>query len=219
MRMTAACCCLALIPASAGAQSGMSRAEAANLYSAAGFSILQNQPVNRCGKPAKPRVTFVDVNGDKQPEALFVDENVDCYAPSGRYFAVLTKEGTGWRSVISGTGSIQALSNRTAGWLDMRVNDSGCVRNHRYDGRTYKAATGCLGEAVGAAPQPAQPANALNPLSPLRHPRRASLQSRRCRLPTRQRPSRRRASRSAAPRGEAAATIQRAQAASTRWST
>ena len=154
------------MPAGAGAQSGMSRAEAAQLYAAAGFSILQNQPVNRCGKPAKPRVTFVDVNGDKQPEALFVDENVDCYAPSGRYFAVLTKEGTGWRSVISGTGSIQAMSNRTAGWLDMRVTDSGCVRNHRYDGRTYKAATGCLGEAVGAAPQPAQPAQRAQPAQP-----------------------------------------------------
>ena len=173
MRITSTCCCLALMPASAGAQSGMSRAEAAQLYAAAGFSILQNQPVNRCGKPAKPRVTFVDINGDKQPEALFVDENVDCYAPSGRYFAVLTKEGTSWRSVISGTGSIQAMSNRTAGWLDMRVTDSGCVRNHRYDGRTYKAATGCLGEAVGAAPQPAQPrqpVQSLNPAQPVAPP-------------------------------------------------
>lgn len=158
MRTASAWCCLALIPLNVSAQSGMSRAEAAHLYSAAGFPIVKDQPLNRCGKPAKPRVTFVDINGDKRPEALFVDADVQCYAPSGRYFAVLTKEGTHWRSIISGTGSIQAVSSQTAGWLDMRVTDSGCVRNHRYDGRTYVAATECSGRALGVAPQSAQPA-------------------------------------------------------------
>jgi hypothetical protein len=148
------------MPVSATAQSGMSKAEAAQLYSAAGFPISSDQPVNRCGKPATPRVTFVDINGDQRPEALFVDSDVGCYAPSGRYFAVLTKEGTSWRAVVSGTGSIQALSSKTGGWLDMRATDSGCVRDHRYDGRTYRAATGCSGEALGVAPQPARPAAA-----------------------------------------------------------
>jgi hypothetical protein len=137
----------------------MSQAEGAQLYSAAGFSIVGNQPVNRCGKPARPRVTFVDINGDKRPEALFVDEDA-CYAPSGRYFSVLVKEGAGWRSLMSGIGSIQALPTRTAGWLDMRVTESSCVRDHRYGGRGYVAATDCAGRAVGAAPQPVQPAPA-----------------------------------------------------------
>jgi hypothetical protein len=90
---------------------------------------------------------------------LFVDEDVGCYAPSGRYFAVLTKEGANWRSTINGTGSIQALSSRTAGWLDMRVIDSGCARNHRYDGQRYAGAPECAGEAIGVAPRPAQPAS------------------------------------------------------------
>jgi hypothetical protein len=160
LRITSICCWLALIPVGASAQSGMSRAEAAQLYSAAGFAIVQDQPVNRCGKPAKPRVTFVDINGDKRSEALFVDEDAGCYAPSGRYFAVLTKEGAAWRSIIRGTGTIQALPSRTVGWLDMRVNEPGCARDHRYDGRAYRAATGCSGEALAAAPQPARPAPA-----------------------------------------------------------
>ena len=150
-------CCLALVPFTAGAQSGITKAEAAQLYTAAGFPIAGNQPRNRCGRPAKPRVTFVDINGDRRPEALFIDED-GCYAPSGRYFAVLAKEGSTWRSLVSGTGSIQALSTKTAGWLDLRVTDSGGPRTLRFDGRTYVAADPA-GRAVGAAPQPAQSAS------------------------------------------------------------
>ncbi len=157
MRITLTCFCVVFIPVSVSAQSGMSRTEAAQLYSAAGFPIRNDQPVNRCGKPAKPRVTFVDINGDKRPEALFVDADAACYEGSGRYFAVLTKEGPNWRSVINGNGSIQALSSKTVGWLDMRVTDSSCVRDHRFDGRTYKAATSCSGQPVATPPQAAQP--------------------------------------------------------------
>jgi hypothetical protein len=138
----------------------MSRSEAAELYSAAGFPIVMNQPVNRCGKPAKPRVTFIDINGDKRPEALFVDADAQCYPLSGRYFAVLTKEGGAWRPIVSGTGTIQALSTQTRGWLDMRITDSGCARSHRYDGRTYAAASECSGQALTLAPQAAQSAKA-----------------------------------------------------------
>jgi hypothetical protein len=161
---------LALLPFGADAQSGMSRAEAAQLYTAAGFRIVNDQPVNRCGRPAKPRVTFVDVSGDKRPEALFIDED-PCYAPSGRYFAVLAKEGANWRAVISGAGSIQALPSRTLGWMDMRVTDPGCVRDHRYGGRNYVAATDCAGRALAATPAPApatpaQPAPAQPPAQP-----------------------------------------------------
>jgi len=142
----------------------MSKPEMAQLYTAAGFPIVRDQPVNRCGKPAKPGVKLVDLNGDQQPEALFVDADADCYPPSGRYFAVLTKDGGTWRAVTSGTGSIQALPRKTAGWLDMRVSDSGCTAEHRYDGRAYKAVTNCSGEPLLAqapaarAPAPRGPA-------------------------------------------------------------
>jgi hypothetical protein len=156
----AALCCIALAPLGAGAQTRMSVAEATQLYTAAGFRIVNNQPVNRCGKPAKPRVTYVDINGDKRPEALFIDADAGCYAPSGRYFAVVTKDGVGWRSVISGTGAIKALSTRTAGWLDMRTTDVGCERPYRYDGRVYTAVTDCSGQTIAVAPPPAQQAQA-----------------------------------------------------------
>jgi hypothetical protein len=135
----------------------MSKPEAAQLYTAAGFPIVGDQPVNRCRKPARPRVTFVDINSDGRPEALFVDDDAQCYAPSGRYFAVLAKEGANWRPLTSGTGSIQALSTKTAGWLDMRVTDSGGTRTLRFDGRSYAAAAADpAGRPAGTASQPTQ---------------------------------------------------------------
>ena len=159
MRTVSVFALLACMPLYASAQSGMSRAEAAQLYTAAGFAIANDQPVNRCGQRAKPRVSFIDLDADKRPEALFVDEDARCYLPSGRYFAVLAKGSSGWRTVISGTGSIQALPTRTAGWLDMRVSDAGCTRDFRMSGRAYAAATGCAGEPLAAAP-PARPPQA-----------------------------------------------------------
>ncbi len=156
------CGCLLLVPITVSAQPSMSKAEAAQLFTAAGFRISNDPPVNRCGKPTRPRVTFMDINGDKRPEALFIDADAQCYAASGRYFAVLAKEGTTWRSLAGGNGLVQALASKTAGFPDMRVTESGCVRDHHYDGRTYKPATACLGEASAAAAQPTQP----TPVSP-----------------------------------------------------
>ena len=75
MRTVSVFALLACMPLYASAQSGMSRAEAAQLYTAAGFAIANDQPVNRCGQRAKPRVSFIDLDADKRPEALFVDED------------------------------------------------------------------------------------------------------------------------------------------------
>ncbi len=156
----AAICVLAAGPAAA--QPGMGRAEATQLYTAAGYRIVNAQPVNRCGKPARPRVTFVDINGDQQPEALFVD-NDPCYRPTGRAFAVLLNDGGRWRSVIAGDGSIQAQATRSLGWLDMQVSAPDCVRNYHYDGRRYVASGGCAGAAAAAAPPATPPAAAPPP--------------------------------------------------------
>jgi len=145
-------CCGLFLSASAVGQPAMSRAEVAQLYTVAGFPIANGQPVNRCGTPAKPKITFVDINGDKNPEALVIDTDATCYAPAGRYFAVLVKERVAWRAIVSGNGSIQALSTKTTGWLDMRVSDAGCTREFRYDGRNYSPTTTCARDAVASAP-------------------------------------------------------------------
>jgi hypothetical protein len=165
---TALCCGLALSAAEASAQAGMSEAEATQLFGAAGFPVSGGRPLDRCGRPANPRVTFVDLNGDKRPEALFIDQG-SCYAPTGRYFAVLTKEGGAWRVLINGTGTIQAQATRTAGWLDMRVAEPGCTKDHRFQGNRYAPASDCKGTAaeaavpLQAAPQPSAPVPAATP--------------------------------------------------------
>jgi hypothetical protein len=152
------CFGLALSATEVRAQPRLSEAEATQLFGAAGYRVAGGQPVNRCGAPANPRVSFVDINGDQRPEALLVDEG-PCYAPAGRYFAVLTKQGASWRAVISGTGAVQAQSSNTAGWLDLRVAEPGCTRDFRFQGNRYAPASDCAGRpAVAAAPAPASPA-------------------------------------------------------------
>ena len=158
----AAICVLAA--GTAGAQLGLSRTEATQLYKAAGYRIVNAQPVNRCGKPAWPRVSFVDINGDQQPEALFTDDDPLCYRPTRRAFAVLVNDGGRWRAVIAGDGSIQAQATRTLGWLDMQVAAADCTRNYRYDGRRYVASGACADASVAAAP-PVPPAAVPTKLS------------------------------------------------------
>jgi hypothetical protein len=150
-----------VVPATSGAQTpaaGMGRAEATALYNAAGYRLDHDQPFNRCGSAARPKVSFVDINGDRQPEALFVDTDAECFAPDGRSFVVLVRDAPRWWVVADGNGSIEALPTRTAGWLDMRITTAGCARPYRFDGRRYAPAGDCGETLAAAAPPPPRPA-------------------------------------------------------------
>lgn len=139
----------------AAAPPAMTRSEAAQLYGAAGFPIRADQPINACGRPANPNITFVDISGDGQPEALVIDNNAECYKGAGSYFAVLTKDGKSWRQTISGVGRISAQASRTRGWLDMVVTQGTCSRPYAYDGARYAPSGPCGGAAAPARPAPA----------------------------------------------------------------
>lgn len=150
---------LAAVPAIAVAQGrpAISKAEAAQLYTAAGFPIVRDQPTNSCGQRATPKVTFVDVNADKRPEALFIDINAKCYGKAGRYFAVLAKNAAGvWQSVINGQGTIRAEPTRTSGWFDMQVTEGACSRPWRFSGTRYQVAGAC-GTTIATAVAPVAP--------------------------------------------------------------
>jgi hypothetical protein len=138
----------------------MTRKEAAQLYAAGGFPISNDRPTNSCGDAASPRITFVDINGDGQKEALFIDTNARCYKGEGRYFAVAGKDAGGvWRSLIRGPGSIAASGTQTDGWFDMTVTSRDCARPYRYEGGRYVPAGAC-GARIAAKPAPASPAPA-----------------------------------------------------------
>lgn len=142
---------LALSPAALVAAPSMERAELAQLYTAAGFPVGSGRPLNRCGQPAKPKVSFVDMNGDRVPEALFVDANPGCYPAPGRYFALLGRQGGQWHSLLQGDGQVRALPQRSQGWMDLEIlSADGRRQLQRFDGHRYRG--GAAPSAVAAAP-------------------------------------------------------------------
>lgn len=146
------------LPWAAMAQPRMERAEVEELFVAAGFGVVAGQPRNRCANAAQPKVSFVDLNGDRQAEALFIDQGA-CYAPAGRYYAVATKQNGRWRQVLQGDGQVKALAERNPqGWLDLQELSKDCPRLLRYDGQRYQPQTDCSGKSLAQAATPAAPA-------------------------------------------------------------
>lgn len=117
----------------------MNRTEAAQLYAAGGFPIVNDQPSNACRAPAKPTITFLDLNGDKRPEALFIDRG-PCYLLEKAWFSIAAKGADGqWRQLIGRTGSVRALATATRGWIDLEWQHGGKTWPLRYDGTAYTA--------------------------------------------------------------------------------
>lgn len=118
---------------------GMTRDEARQLYAAGGFPIAPDgrNPTNRCGTPATPKITFVDMNGDGRKEALFVDAG-GCYKPDGRWYAVAAKGADGsWRGILSGVGSVQATGSMANGWFVLSTTGAGKTQTLTYNGQSY----------------------------------------------------------------------------------
>lgn len=144
------------------ARPAMSPAEAGQLAAAAGFRIVGQQATNVCGAPARPRFAFVDLNGDRQPEAIVVDRNAECYGPPGDWFGVLVRDPNGqWRALLREVGRLRFESTRTRGWVDARINTD-CERIWTFDGRTYIPGRSCVAERgpATAAPPAGLPAAA-----------------------------------------------------------
>jgi|GEM_PF-641093 len=149
------------LPAAAGAQPArMPREELVQLYTEAGFAVDAGQPLNRCAEPARPGVAFVNLNGDAQAEALFVDASKRCYGAEHRFYAVLTKQGGQWRLLVSGEGQVKAQPRRGRdGFFDLKEISQGCERLLSYDGRRYQAKPDCAATPP-ATPTPATEAAA-----------------------------------------------------------
>ncbi len=136
----AAAVALALGPARA-AQPSLTPAQAIALFRVAGFPLgPDKRPVNRCRQPANPKVGFVDMNGDGQVEALFIDEG-PCYKPDRRWYAVAAQSPDGaWRRILEGEGSLHATGATSGGWFVLAATGAGSTKALRYDGRVYASA-------------------------------------------------------------------------------
>lgn len=129
----------------------MSEAEGRQLFQAAGFRIAGGQALNRCGKPSRPQFTFLDLNGDRAPEALVTDRNPACYG-AGDYFSALSRGAQGqWRPVLAGVGRLKFETTRNGGWVDARVGTD-CDRIWTFRGGAYVQGPACAraASATGA---------------------------------------------------------------------
>lgn len=134
--------------------SSMSREQARALYGAGGFPVTNDAtgPTNRCGQAARPRITFVDMNGNGRKEALFIDSGA-CYRPEQRWYAVVTQDASGrWRRILEGAGSVAASGTAVNGWFALNATRGGTTTRLAYDGNVYTDA-----RAASAAPRPRSP--------------------------------------------------------------
>jgi hypothetical protein len=165
--------------AAAAAQApSMSRDEARALYAAGGFPISPDgrNPTNRCGAPASPKITFVDMNGDGRKEALFVDAG-GCYKPDGRWYAVATKGADGnWRGILSGVGSVQTTGSMANGWFVLSTTGAGKTQTVTYNGQSYGSGSIAAAAKPGGSPS-AVAASSTPKTSPPSAPAAASVQS------------------------------------------
>lgn len=134
----------------------MNRAQAMQLYAAGGFPISPDgkNPTNRCGQPASPRITFVDMNDDRRPEALFIDRGA-CYRPDGSWYAIATQGPDGqWRRVLDGEGTVNATGTAFNGWFVLTTTSGGRTTRMHYDGTAYGPAAASPASASPSAAPP-----------------------------------------------------------------
>lgn len=161
---------LAAGQASAGPTPKMTRVEAIQLFATAGFIIQGKTILDRCGRPARPRVSFDDLNGDGVAEAIFQDAG-PCYAGTGHWIAILSHAPQGWRPVFEAEGQAGPLKTRTNGWVDLVwVGRGGRIVLHYSSGHYgFAAANAPLSPARPARPAiPAIPAIPAVPAVPAR---------------------------------------------------
>ncbi len=141
---------LAALPPRAAAQQAISPADALQLLSAAGMSTSNGKVINPCNRATEPKVKFIDLNGDGQPEAVTQDRDAACYGPDPGYQSkVLVRDVSGrWQAILVMLGVFEPLETRSKGWMDFANASGTCHPTYKYNGRMY-VATGC-----GIAPAP-----------------------------------------------------------------
>jgi len=145
---------LSLAPVAAQAQAQvpkMTPTEVMQLFAASGFPAAPGGKgvVNHCGQPANPRVRFIDLNNDKQADALIVDSG-PCYGADKQWFSIATKANGGWRQVIGVTGTAKGLQSSTLGWQDIQWTSGGTTHTLHFNGAEYADEDGM--PATGSGP-------------------------------------------------------------------
>lgn len=127
------------------AQNGLSRADEAAVFMAAGFKPVGGQ-WQACGDPGMASYTpgrideVRDLNGDGRPEAIISEGSVFCFGASETGYAIVSKQADGsWRQITGGSGIPTPLASKGAnGWFDLEIGGPGfCFPVMRFNGREY----------------------------------------------------------------------------------
>ncbi len=128
-------------------------AEGQQMFEAAGYRIGNGTALNLCGRPAKPQFTFKDLNGDKFPEAIGVDNDAACYG--GPFVTIVYRQPNGvWAWLFRERGTATFGTKTTQGWLDMTLQGK-CATPYVYDGTTYVQNGACAAAVYAPLPAPA----------------------------------------------------------------
>lgn len=140
----AAVALLILGSAAGGATPGLTPADEAAVFKAAGFKLKGIQ-WRQCDDPTPTYVPgeiaeVRDLNGDGRPEAVVTEGGTFCFGNTGMGYTVVSKQVDGsWKKITANMGSATFLPARGKdGWPDIEVGGPGfCFPVWRWNGRQY----------------------------------------------------------------------------------
>ena len=133
-----------LLAAPAGA-AGLSSADEAAAFTAAGFKRAGGHWA-ACGEPGTASYTpgaidrVADLNGDGRTEAVITEGSSYCFGMTGTGYSLVSKQADGrWKLIAGGAGIPSFLSTRGAGgWPDIQIGGPGfCFPVERWNGKAY----------------------------------------------------------------------------------
>lgn len=136
---------LMLLAAPAAAQVGLSPADQAAAFKAAGFR-KQGTRWQACGDPGSASYTpgaietVRDLNGDGLPEAVITEGSIACFGGDEMGYSIVSKQADrSWKPITNGTGIVTILETKgVAGWPDIEIGGQGfCFPVQRWNGKAY----------------------------------------------------------------------------------
>ncbi|HPR05252.1 MAG TPA: hypothetical protein PLI17_01310 [Denitromonas sp.] len=129
-----------------GAPTGLSAADQAAAFKAAGFTLRGGQWRSDCDDPGTPSYSpgnidqVLDLNGDGRPEAVITEGGTYCYGMTGSGFWIVSQQaGGGWQKITASVGLPGFLDSKgVGGWPDIEIGGPGfCFPVQRWNGKAY----------------------------------------------------------------------------------
>ena len=134
---------ITLICGPAAAGSGLTPADEAAAFKAAGFKHVNGQ-WTRCEDDTADSkmagfIELEDLNGDGAKEAWVRESSTYCYGATAEAFVLLTRKGGAWTVILDEVGMAAPLDTRHGGWRDVEVGGPGFgpIPAFKFNGTKY----------------------------------------------------------------------------------